>query len=451
MAVHVSLSPLYNKKLMLLYSILLSIAVTLTTVWYFKPAIRYTVTQSDYPEPPWYRIISGLSGATTGFKVEMPPFRRYNGELKLKEYPKNTKRTGLLTEKCTRLTKWAVITTIAHEATKTMNVFLENSREFCLLVVGDRKSPDAYKLKAHADRFIYLTIDKQNSLPLEIVSLTPENSFSRKNIGFMFAIANGAKIILDLDDDNIPIKQNSTYFPIIETTGTFSSPIVNVQKEGPVWNPYPYYGAPNAWPRGFPLDKIMPLNRKLQTKHRKCLPIIQQYMANRDPDVDAMYRLSHPLPMNYATNKEPMVLPQGVFCPYNAQATLHLYEAFWSMLLPKTVNGRVSDIWRSYISKYVMSSIPGTCIMFAPPAVRHDRNSHNYLRDFYSELPLYLLASQLVDRLSTHPPQSGPLQGVLLNTYVTLYEMGVLEEEDVQYIIAWINDLNNIDYQFPLL
>ena len=48
--------------------------------------------------------------------------------------------------------------------------------------------------------------------------------------------------------------------------------------------------------------------------------------------------------MNYATNKEPMVLPQGVFCPYNAQSTLHLYEAFWSMLLPKTLNSGIFDI-----------------------------------------------------------------------------------------------------------
>eukprot|EP00971_Amphidinium_carterae_P025556 504125-Amphidinium_carterae.1 len=27
------------------------------------------------------------------------------------------------------------------------------------------------------------------------------------------------------------------------------------------------------------------------------------------------------------------------------QATLHLYEAFWGLLLPVTVHGRVSDIW----------------------------------------------------------------------------------------------------------
>ena len=174
-------------------------------------------------------------------------------------------------------------------------------------------------------------------------------------------------------------------------------------------------------------------------------------MANRAPDVDAIYRLSHSLPMDYISDKKRMVLPHGVFCPYNAQATMHLYKAFWSMLLPKTVSGRVSDIWRSYISEYVMSYIPDVCMMFAPPAVRHERNSHDYMRDIYSELPLYMMASQLVETLATHPPQLAPLQEVLRNTYLMLYEMGVLEEDDVKYVVAWINDLNKIGYEFPSL
>lgn len=43
-----------------------------------------------------------------------------------------------------------------------------------------------------------------------------------------------------------------------------------------------------------------------------------------------------------------MKLPAGLFAPYNAQATLHMHSALWTLLLPVTVHGRVSDIWRSY-------------------------------------------------------------------------------------------------------
>ena len=38
-------------------------------------------------------------------------------------------------------------------------------------------------------------------------------------------------------------------------------------------------------------------------------------------------------------------LREGTMMPYNAQATLHAYEALWGLLLPCTVHGRVTDIW----------------------------------------------------------------------------------------------------------
>ena len=407
--------------------------------------------------PLWYKTISirtpnyKVQGALTGFKVELERFREYRADISLKKRPVEATKTGLITDKCEGLTKWAVITTIAPETTTTITVLLESSPDFCLVVVGDRKSPASYEIKAHKERFVYLTIDDQTSLPLDLIALTPENHFARKNIGFLYAIANGAKIILDMDDDNVPIELNGKFFPMEEKMASFMSPIVDVKKEGHVWNPYPYYGILDAWPRGLPLDRIVPLNRELATQDLKCLPIVQQYMANRDPDVDAIYRLSHPLPQNYNADRKRVVLPHGVYCPYNAQATMHLSESFWSMLLPHTVSSRVTDIWRSYITQYIMSYIPDTCLMFVPPAVRHERNSHNYLHDFSSELPLYLLATPLVEMFATTPPQAASLEEVLRNTYVWLFELGVLEEEDVKYVIAWINDLNKLGYQFPQL
>ena len=40
--------------------------------------------------------------------------------------------------------------------------------------------------------------------------------------------------------------------------------------------------------------------------------------------------------------------------PYASQATLHTYEALWSLLLPITVHGRVTDIWRAYLAQRLM-------------------------------------------------------------------------------------------------
>ena len=40
-------------------------------------------------------------------------------------------------------------------------------------------------------------------MQIDFVDNLPWNSFGRKNVGYLFAISQGAKIIFDFDDDNI--------------------------------------------------------------------------------------------------------------------------------------------------------------------------------------------------------------------------------------------------------
>ncbi len=47
-----------------------------------------------------------------------------------------------------------------------------------------------------------MTSDDQKRFGNEFVDSLPWNSFGRKNVGYLFAIAHGAKIIWDFDDDN---------------------------------------------------------------------------------------------------------------------------------------------------------------------------------------------------------------------------------------------------------
>ena len=49
--------------------------------------------------------------------------------------------------------------------------------------------------------------------------------------------------------------------------------------------------------------------------------------------------------------ERPLVIPPRTFVPYNAQATLHVDVGLWATLLPLSVHGRVSDIWRGYIAQ----------------------------------------------------------------------------------------------------
>ena len=50
---------------------------------------------------------------------------------------------------------------------------------------------------------IFLSDITQSSLNNAFVEAMPWQSFGRKNIGYLYAIANGATVIWDFDDDNI--------------------------------------------------------------------------------------------------------------------------------------------------------------------------------------------------------------------------------------------------------
>jgi len=53
------------------------------------------------------------------------------------------------------------------------------------------------------NRIIFLSDEDQIQMSSKFVANLPWHSFARKNVGYLYAIAQGAKIIYDFDDDNI--------------------------------------------------------------------------------------------------------------------------------------------------------------------------------------------------------------------------------------------------------
>jgi len=143
-----------------------------------------------------------------------------------------------------------------------------------------------------------------------------------------------------------------------------------------------------SWPRGFPLDHIL---NKDAYNFKTCpnkVPLqniaIIQSLANKQPDVDGMYRLTRKTPFDFTSKIDDdlknLVLPQNTFTPFNAQATLWKggdLDVLALMLLPTTVHGRVSDIWRSYFVQWVFKHT-NKRIVFSKAYIVQDRNVHNY-------------------------------------------------------------------------
>lgn len=200
---------------------------------------------------------------------------------------------------------------------------------------------------------------------------------------------------------------------------------------------------------------------------------IVQSLANHDPDVDAIYRLTQPLPFSFQFPKSVMeagslqlsnsdhdrstssqvfiACPNQLFAPYNAQATLHMYDAFWALYLPISVHGRVSDIWRGYIFETVAKGT-GLRLLFSSPIVAQYRNAHNYLADLQSESDLYHKTERLLlqlDSWEAELSQTGGIAHKFLEVYVRMYEHGYLDIKDMEMAKQWIQALSDAGYRFP--
>ena len=219
------------------------------------------------------------------------------------------------------------------------------------------------------------------------MSILPWNHYSRKNIGYLYALEHGASIIYDTDDDNTPIEDTITYF-------SEKSLMLQYQTDASAVNVYADFGQPRVWPRGFPLKEINQAGSHQFLLERSFIPI-QQGLVNSDPDVDAIFRLTHSQEIEFESTQKPVSLPVKTMCPFNSQNTIFHYDAFWGLVLPITPKFRVCDIWRSYWVQRILWDINAS-LCFLPATAIQFRNEHDLLKDFADEIDLYLKAGEFI-------------------------------------------------------
>ena len=91
--------------------------------------------------------------------------------------------------------KWIVITTI-NEPTEQVKKLASTTSGWRVAVVGDLATPPSWAWP-HCE---YIGPDTQRAMGLGVVSRIPWNFYTRKNIGYLYAIAHGARTIYDTDD-----------------------------------------------------------------------------------------------------------------------------------------------------------------------------------------------------------------------------------------------------------
>jgi hypothetical protein len=158
--------------------------------------------------------------------------------------------------------------------------------EVPLIVIGDTKSPKDFNLEG-CD---FYSVEKQKSLPWALAKELPYKHYARKNLGYLVAVTRGAQVIIETDDDNLPYKsfweKRSKEINAHLLTGTGWT------------NVYKYFTEHHIWPRGFALEHLLDNLSPLVGKAKVNCPV-QQGLADDNPDVDAIYRLTLPLPVKF--------------------------------------------------------------------------------------------------------------------------------------------------------
>src|SRR5215471_4747598 len=147
----------------------------------------------------------------------------------------------------------AVITTI-QEPTRAVVKLVQKLADCggLLIVAGDKKGPADFRSEHFAKgcRINFLTLADQHASEFDLARKLPVNSYSRKNVAYLHAVASGADFLYETDDDNAPLDSWQL------RSESVAAPRSVEPTNGRWVNAYRYFSSELIWPRGFPLSEI---------------------------------------------------------------------------------------------------------------------------------------------------------------------------------------------------
>jgi hypothetical protein len=299
-----------------------------------------------------------------------------------------------------------------------------------LYVAGDRKGPAAFDTP-HT-RFLSLKDQQEGSF--ELGRTLPVAHYTRKNVAYLEAIADGADCLYETDDDNAPLAHWRVRAPEVDALAV----------DTPGWcNVYRHFSPERIWPRGLPLDALRESFEVKPVVGASTLAraAIQQGLANGSPDVDAVWRLVLDRPIEFEQASS-LRLAAGTWCPFNSQSTWWWPEAFPLLYLPSHCSFRMTDIWRSFIAQRCLWEL-GQGVVFHAAEVFQERNEHDLMRDFVDEVPGYRRNRELAATLETLPLESGAGQVTdnLRRCYEALVAAGFFDAAELELVASWCSGL----------
>jgi hypothetical protein len=327
-----------------------------------------------------------------------------------------------------------LITTI-NSPTLAVKKIAKDCPGWTFIVIGDTKTPADWAWPG----VTYLSVAEQIAQVGKFAEKCPTRHYARKNVGYLKAIADKSPVVAETDDDNIPY---DSFLQDVNRQFTARAVLPkNGEKAG--WeNVYTHFTKDRIWPRGFPLELI---NNSLKNISPLGNPAtydcpIQQFLADGDPDVDAIYRLTLEHVTRFEHNR--VVIQPGTYCPFNSQNTIFWPETYPLLYLPAYVSFRMTDIWRSFIAQRCLYAMDKP-LAFREATVLQERNEHSLIRDFKDELPGYLNNPRIVEILEGLSLSSDPARCKqnLGACYEALISAEIVPAQEMELVTLWIDAL----------
>jgi STELLO glycosyltransferases len=325
----------------------------------------------------------------------------------------------------------SILITTINGPTNAVKKIASDHPDWHFIVIGDTKTPADWAWPG----VTYLSVEAQIAAVGKFAERCPTRHYARKNVGYLKAIADKSPIVAETDDDNIPY---DTFLRDVSRQIT-ARPVL---KKG--WdNVYTHFTTDRIWPRGFPLELVNDSFKNPSTLGDEA-PFdcpIQQSLADGDPDVDAVYRLTIEAITKFRHNS--VVLQPGTYCPFNSQNTIFWPETYPLLYLPAFVSFRMTDIWRSFIAQSCLYAM-GKPMAFRHATVLQERNEHSLIRDFQDELPGYLNNPRIMEILEGLSLSSEPAQCAqnLGKCYEALISAGIVPSKEMQLVELWIESVS---------
>ncbi|KAK6746234.1 hypothetical protein RB195_012383 [Necator americanus] len=299
---------------------------------------------------------------------------------------------------------------------------------------------------------VHLITFNQHNLPeLEFEWGTSLRGYSMKNIGYLYAIKNGAKYIYDAED-SITLDEGAVkMFDYDKTTnGLWFYVNSKMNTSARIFNPYEFFGNKNA------TSGLVSRHFKNHTNARKRLRLCKErpssvvqhgLVRGESRAISSDSGIETGADDEFNKFAPHINLAPGVFSAWDSANTLFHYGAFFALFVPVSVTSRSAMVIRSYYIQKLLH-LTGASVGIHPPnsVMKRDEETRERLLD---DGNLTVISNQMVEFLESWKCNQRRIETCMLALAKEFSDRHLWSEADLAAVSTWIKVLRRLSYKFP--